>query len=162
VKYFTNDAWEVVSAGRPLTGGVSGYPILLRDTYSKGILFVLTIPDDFGNLYDYPAGALNVIRRAMSKDVGAYIEGPAKVALFPYDNKTLVVENFNDEAVSLRVVINNKVNTLHNLITGEQLKPTELPKTSSMSYRSRFMGYADGSTVFDLQLPAHSYMGLGY
>jgi hypothetical protein len=162
VKYFTNDAWEVVSAGRPLTGGVSGYPILLRDTYSKGILFVLTIPDDFGNLYDYPAGALNVIRRAMSKDVGAYIEGPAKVALFPYDNKTLVVENFNDEAVNLRVVINNKVNTLHNLITGEQLKPTELPKTSSMSYRSRFMGYADGSTVFDLQLPAHSYMGLGY
>jgi hypothetical protein len=162
VKYFTNDAWEVVSAGRPLTGGVSGYPILLRDTYSKGILFVLTIPDDFGNLYDYPAGALNVIRRAMSKDVGAYIEGPAKVALFPYDNKTLVVENFNDQAVSLRVVINNKVNTLHNLITGEQLKPAELPKTSGMPYRSRFMGYADGLTVFELQLPAHSYIGLGY
>jgi hypothetical protein len=162
VKYFTNDAWEVVSAGRPLTGGVSGYPILLRDTYSKGMLFVLTIPDDFGNLYDYPAGALNVVRRAMSKDVGAYIEGPAKVALFPYDNKTLVVENFNDEAVSLRVVINNKVNTLRNLITGEQLKPAELPKVSAMPYRSRFMGYADGSTVFDLQLPAHSYIGLGY
>ena len=162
VKYFTNDAWEVVSAGRPLTGGVSGYPILLRDTYSKGMLFVLTIPDDFGNLYDYPAGALNVIRRAMCKDVGAYIEGPAKVALFPYDNKTLVVENFNDEAVSLRVVINNKVNTLRNLITGEQLKPAELPKVSAMPYRSRFMGYADGSTVFDLQLPAHSYIGLGY
>ena len=162
VKYFTNDAWEVVSAGRPLTGGVSGYPILLRDTYSKGMLFVLTIPDDFGNLYDYPAGALNVIRRAMSKDAGAYIEGPAKVALFPYDNKTLVVENFNDEAVSLRVVINNKVNTLRNLITGEQLKPAELPKVSAMPYRSRFMGYADGSTVFDLQLPAHSYIGLGY
>jgi len=162
VKYFTNDAWEVVSAGRPLTGGVSGYPILLRDTYSKGMLFVLTIPDDFGNLYDYPAGALNVIRRAMSKDVGAYIEGPSKVALFPYDNKTLVVENFNDEAVSVRVVINNKVNTLRNLITGEQLKPAELAKTSGMPYRSRFMGYADGSTVFDLQLPAHSYIGLGY
>ena len=55
VKYFTNDAWEVVSAGRPLDGGVSGYPILLRDTYSKGTLYVLTIPDDFRNFYDYPA-----------------------------------------------------------------------------------------------------------
>lgn len=162
VKYFTNDAWEVVSAGRPLTGGVSGYPILLRDTYSKGMLFVLTIPDDFGNLYDYPAGALNVIRRAMSKDVGAYIEGPSKVALFPYDNKTLVVENFNDEAVSLRVVINNKVNGLRNLLTGEQLKPAALPKGPAMPFRNRFQGYADGATVFDLQLPAHSYIGLGY
>jgi hypothetical protein len=162
VKYFTNDAWEVVSAGRPLTGGVSGYPILLRDTYSKGMLFVLTIPDDFGNLYDYPAGALNVIRRAMSKDVGAYIEGPSKVALFPYDNKTMVVENFNDEAVSVRVVINGKVSVLRNLLTGEQLKAVELPKAVPTWGRNRFFGYPDGATVFDIELAAHSYIGLGY
>ena len=162
VKYFTNDAWEVISAGRPLTGGVSGYPILLRDTYSKGTLFVLTIPDDFGNLYDYPAPALNVIRRAMSKDVGAYIEGPSKVALFPYDNKTLVVENFNDNAVTLRVVINEKVKTLRNLITGEELQPANITPPQGMFGRNRFFGYADGATVFNLQLPPHSYIGLGY
>ena len=162
VKYFTNDAWEVVSAGRPLNGGVSGYPILLRDTYSKGILFVLTIPDDFGNLYDYPAGALNIIRRAMSKDVGAYIEGPSKVSLFPYDNKTLVVENFNDQAVSVRVVVNSKVGSLRNLLTGEQLKPASLPTPQGFFGRNRFYGYAEGATVFDVTLPAHSYVGLGY
>ena len=162
VKYFTNDAWEVVSAGRPLNGGVSGYPILLRDTYSKGILFVLTIPDDFGNLYDYPAGALNIIRRAMSKDVGAYIEGPSKVSLFPYDNKTLVVENFNDQAVSVRVVVNSKVVSLRNLLTGEQLKPASLPTPQGFFGRNRFYGYAEGATVFDVTLPAHSYVGLGY
>ena len=161
VKYFTNDAWEVVSAGRPLTGGVSGYPILLRDTYSKGMLFVLTIPDDYGNLYDYPAAALNVIRRAMSKDVGAYIEGPAKVALFPYDNKTLVVENFNDEAVSVNVVVNQKVGSLRNLLTGENYQPKE-QQPSTMRWRNRFIGYPDGATVFSIQLPAHSYIGLGY
>lgn len=162
VKYFTNDAWEVISAGRPLNGGVSGYPILLRDTYSKGILFVLTIPDDFGNLYDYPAPALNIIRKAMSKDVGAYIEGPSKVALFPYDNKTLVVENFNDNPVSLRVVVNAKVNSLRNLLTDEQLKPAEKTQPQGMFFRNRFIGYDDGQTVFDVQLPAHSYIGLGY
>ena len=162
VKYFTNDAWEVVSAGRPLTGGVSGYPILLRDTYSKGMLFVLTIPDDFGNLYDYPAEALNVIRRTMSKDVGAYIEGPAKVALFPYDNKTLVVENFNDEAVTVAVVINSKVNSLRNLLTGETFQPkAESQRTSNRYARGRFFSH-DGATVFELKLPAHSYIGLGY
>ncbi|MBO4718446.1 MAG: hypothetical protein J5658_01100 [Prevotella sp.] len=161
VKYFTNDAWEVVSAGRPLNGGVSGYPILLRDTYSNGMLFVLTIPDDFGNLYDYPAAALNVIRRAMSKDIGAYIEGPAKVALFPYDNKTLVVENFNDEAVSVNVVINEKVGSLRNLLTGDSYQPKEQQPTT-MRWRSRFSGYHDGAAVFSIQLPAHSYIGLGY
>ena len=155
VKYFTNDAWEVVSAGRPLTGGVSGYPILLRDTYSKGMLFVLTIPDDFGNLYDYPAGALNIIRRAMSKDTGVYIEGPSKVALFPYDNKTIVVENFNDEAVNLRVVVNGKVKTLRNLLTNDKLTPADV-----RSMNNRFFGYTDGQTVFDIKLAAHSYVGL--
>lgn len=162
VKYFTNDAWEVISAGRPLNGGVSGYPILLRDTYSKGTLFVLTIPDDYGNLYDFPAGALNVIRRAMSKDIGAYIEGPSKVALFPYDNKTLVVENFNDEAVNVKVVICTKVSAMRNLLTGKEMKPAQLPKMPKMWGRNLFFGYPDDSTVFDVKLPAHSYIGLGY
>ena len=161
VKYFTNDAWEVISAGRPLTGGVSGYPILLRDTYSKGMLFVLTIPDDYGNLYDYPAAALNVIRRAMSKDIGAYIEGPSKVALFPYDNRTLVVENFNDEAVSLNVVVNEKVSNLLNLLTGEIYYPKEQPPVPRWG-RNRFIGYAEDSSIFEISLPAHSYIGLSY
>ena len=162
VKYYTNDAWEVVSAGRPLNGGVSGYPILVRDSYSNGRLFVLTIPDDYANLYDFPAGALNVIRRAMSKDVGVYIEGPSKVALFPYDNKTLVVENFNDKPVNVKVVVCSKVAAARNLLTGEQLLPTVQPKLPPMWGRNRFFGYPDGSTVFELKLPAHSYIGLGY
>ena len=162
VKYFTNDAWEVVSAGRPLNGGVSGYPILLRDTYSKGMLFVLTIPDDYGNLYDFPAGALNIIRRAMSKDIGVYIEGPSKVSLFPYDNKTMVVENFNDEAVSIRVVVCAKVGSIRNLLTGTKYSPAAIPAMPPMWGRNRFFGYPDGSTVFDINIPAHSYVGLGY
>ena len=161
VKYFTNDAWEVVSAGRPLTGGVSGYPILLRDTYSKGMLFVLTIPDDFGNLYDYPAGALNVIRRTLSKDMGAYIEGPAKVAMFPYDNRTLVVENFNDEAISVNVVVGEQVGSLRNLLTGESYSPQPQQPAPRWGY-NRFFGYPEGATVFNIQLPAHSYIGLAY
>ncbi|MCR4603186.1 MAG: hypothetical protein K5683_06615 [Prevotella sp.] len=161
VKYFTNDAWEVISAGRPLNGGVSGYPILLRDTYSKGMLFVLTIPDDFGNLYDYPTGVLNVIRRVMSKDAGIYFEGPAKVALFPYDNRTMVLENFNDQPVTLRVFINTKVNTLRNLLTGQQLKPVDSSSIRRMG-NTRFLGNQDQQSAFDLQLAAHSYIGLGY
>lgn len=78
VQYYTNDAWEVVSAARPLTGGVSGYPILLRAPYAAGNLYVLTIPDDMGNLYDFPAKALNEIRRIMSRDMDIYLEAPPK------------------------------------------------------------------------------------
>ena len=97
----------------------------------------------------------------MSKDIGAYIEGPAKVALFPYDNRTLVIENFNDEAVTLNVVINEKINNLRNLLTKEIYNPKEQPPVSRWG-RNRFIGYAEDATIFEIKLPAHSYIGLGY
>lgn len=152
VKYYTNDTWEMVSAGRPLTGGVSGYPILLFGDYSKGRLFVLTIPDDFGNLYDYPEGALNVIRAAMSKDVGYYLEAPSKVSLFPYDNGTFVVENFNDEAVDVKVIFGEDAQALQNLEKEEILTPD----TATHRPASRYVG-GKPSSAFSVRIPAHSY-----
>lgn len=71
VRYQTNDAWDILSAGRPLQKGVSGYPMLLRAPYSKGNLYVMTIPDDYGNLYDLPEGVLNAYRRVLSQDLGS-------------------------------------------------------------------------------------------
>lgn len=152
VKYFTNDAWEVISAGRPLTGGVSGYPIMLRNSYSNGTLYVLTIPDDFGNLYDFPEGALNVIRALTSKDVGYYIEGPAKVALFPYDNGTFIVENFNDVAVDIKVAMNEKTDKIVNIVSGEETTPEPTPET-----RGWRRNPAAAASRFKVNLPAHSY-----
>ncbi|MCD8183489.1 MAG: hypothetical protein LUE99_10795 [Bacteroides sp.] len=156
VLYQTNDCWEIVSAGRPLTGGVSGYPIVLRAPFSTGNMYVLTIPDDMGNLYDYPAAALNEIRRLMSKDLGIYIEGPSKVGLFTYDNQTLVVENFNDEPVEIRIVIDEKkASKLTNLLGGEVLTPVETlsPEKRDPSVRQN---------AFRLSLLPHSYKGFRY
>ena len=131
VRYWTNDSWEVVSAGRPLTGGVSGWPIFHRATYSNGTLYVLTIPDDFGNLYDYPAGALNTIRRLMSNGLDLYLEGPSKVSVFLYDNRTVIVENFNDEPVDVRLVGNAGPLKLTDLETGESADPAMTLKPHS-------------------------------
>ena len=91
IQYLTNDSWEVISAGRPLSGGVSGYPFLHRAKYSNGSLYVVAIPDDFGNLYDLPAPVLNELRRVAGADFGLRLEGPAKVSLFLYDNQTAIV-----------------------------------------------------------------------
>ena len=125
VRYRTNDSWEVVSAGRPLTGGVSGWPILHRAIYSQGTLFVVTIPDDFGNLYDYPEGVLNEIRKYMSKDLDLYLEGPSKVSVFMYDNNTVIVENFNDEPVNVSLVGKPGMKQLTDLKTGAVVKMTD-------------------------------------
>ncbi len=119
VQYLTNDSWEVISAGRPLTAGVSGWPILHRAAYSEGTMYLLTVPDDFGNLYDFPAGVLNEIRRTLSKDLDLYLEGPSKVSVFLYDNNTVVVENFNDTPVDVKLVGNGALKALTDLKSGE-------------------------------------------
>ncbi len=108
IGYYTNDTWEIVSAGNPLTGGTSGWPILHRGKYSKGNIYVLTIPDDYSDLYHFPEGALNQIRTVLGRDLKARLEGPAKVSLFVYDNDKVIVESFLDEPVSVKVVVGDR------------------------------------------------------
>ncbi len=158
VLYYTNDSWEVVSAGRPLSGGVSGYTILHRAIYSKGNLYVLTIPDDFGQLYDYPQGALKEIRRTLSKDLDAYLDAPSKVSLFLYDNKTLVVENFNDEPVEISIMMNEKQMQIKDLLTGETINAI-VPKVPQDRWARR---YFSSDNAFKLTLKPHSYRAFSY
>lgn len=158
VLYYTNDSWELISAGRPLAGGVSGYPILHRAIYSKGNLYVLTIPDDFGQLYDYPRETLKEIRRVLSKDLDAYLDAPSKVSLFMYDNKTMVVENFNDEPVEISIMMSDKQMHIKDLLTGEVIKAI-VPMVPNNSWSRRNMN-TDNS--FKLVLKPHSYRAFAY
>ena len=152
IKYLTNDSWEVISAGRPLTGGVSGYPVLHKAKYSEGYLYVLAVPDDFGNLYDFPAPVLNELRRILSRDLDLYLEGPAKVSLFLYDNKTVIVENFNDTPVEVRLVGSPELKAFTDLESGAVTPAVRTPG----GYRRD----PQGGAAFTL--PAHSYRAFRY
>lgn len=154
VQYQTNDAWEIVSAGRPLTNGVSGYPMLLRTKYSKGNLFVITIPDDFGNLYDLPEGVLNVFRQVLSKDLGMYIEGPAKVSLFVYDNNTFILESFLDDPTTIQLVSTVDISHLTDIANGVKIE--KLPKPTR-GFFSRRMKNSEKTYKFRITLMPHSY-----
>ena len=150
IRYLTNDSWEVISAGRPLTGGVSGFPLLHKALYSGGYLYVLAVPDDPGQLYDLPEGVLNELRRIVSRDLDLYLQGPSKVSLFLYDNKTVVVENFNDTPVEVALVGDGSLTGFTDLESGEkpQVAVTE----------GRFASY----TQLFLTLPPHSYRAFRY
>ena len=155
VRYLTNDSWEVVSAGRPLTGGVSGFPILHKAKYLDAYLYVLTIPDDMGQLYDYPVGALTEIRRVMSQDLDFYLDGPSKVSLFLYDNHTLIVENFNDEPVEVKLVCEPD--------RFKRLKSLEDMTTVEGKLEDYYVGWhKKNATKFTVSLKPHSYMAFSY
>ena len=155
VRYQTNDAWEMVGAGRPLTGGVSGYPMLLRAPYSKGNLYVMTIPDDFGNLYDLPTGVLNSFRQVLSKDLDIRIDAPARVSLFLYDNDTFIVESFLDDPVEIKINAREGIDRITDMLSGaviEKPPADNAPRPFWFSFRAD-----DKNNVFTVTLPPHSY-----
>lgn len=121
VRYFTNDAWDVISAGRPLNGGTNGFPLMLRGSYAKGNLYVLSIPWDYSDIYELPAGVLDRIRAIMCKDLKVRLEGPAKVSLFIYDNDTFIVESFLDTPVDVKVVSGMEYAGIEDLVNGGRI-----------------------------------------
>jgi hypothetical protein len=150
IRYLTNDSWEVISAGRPLTGGVSGFPLLHKAKYSGGYLYVLAVPDDPGQLYDLPEGVLNELRRIAGRDMDLYLKGPSKVSLFLYDNKTAIVENFNDTPVDVRLIGDGSLTRFTDLESGEGLRVNVTD------------GRWGSTTDISLTLPPHSYRAFSY
>ena len=123
INYLTNDSWEEISA----IEGTEGWPILLRAKYSKANLYVLTIPDNYSDLYQYPVNVLNRIRTVVTQDFNVKLEGPSQVSLFYYDNGTFIVESFLPEPVAVKIIAEKPISFLEDLITGESLKSNLVP-----------------------------------
>ena len=67
---------------------------------------MFTIPNNFADLYRLPASILDHYRRWPVRILPARLaDGASKVALYEYDNGTVVVESFNDAAVSVQVSV---------------------------------------------------------
>ncbi|HEU4654313.1 MAG TPA: hypothetical protein VFS47_10015 [Steroidobacteraceae bacterium] len=121
IGYKTNDSWELVSA----VDGDNGWPLLHDADYIDGQLQVLTIPENFADLYHYPEPVLNAIRRIITKHLPVQLEAPSKVSLFLYDNGTFIVENFRDEEVKAGVSLGLKANQIQDIASGEKIGTNE-------------------------------------
>jgi hypothetical protein len=120
ITYRTNDSWELVSA----IDGDNGWPILHDADYLDGQLQVLTIPENFSDLSNYPQPVLDAIRRVVAAALPVKLEAPGKVSLFVYDNDTFIVHNFRDEPVAAGVTLRADVTGLTDLGSGEKVAVT--------------------------------------
>src|SRR3972149_702673 len=111
IGYITNDAWEIVTA---LSAG-NGYPLFMSADYDKGVLYVLTIPDNFADLYSLPAEVLTQIKEVLMKNLYVSVEAPSGVSLFVYDNDTFIVESFLPHVVEVKIVLGKSVTGLRDL-----------------------------------------------
>ncbi len=163
IRPFTNDSWSVTSG----SAGGTTYPVIVRDAYSKGTLYVLAVPDNPADLYNLPESVLTAIRTTLGQDQAVRMQaGPARVALFPYDNHTFIVENYASDAADVTVSVAGTVASLHDLVSNTTVSPAPAPAGRGFG-RGGFGGRGRGGaavpprTTFALHVLPHSYLVLG-
>jgi hypothetical protein len=152
VEFMTNDAWPMVR----LTADGSGAPLLFQDHYGKGLLYVLTIPENPADLYALPEPVLNGLRRYLLRGMPVQFDAPSHVSLFPYDNNTFVAESFLDAPTTVTVTLAGTGRKLRNLATGETVTG-EAP--APMHTPFGVFRVRTPETVFKIPLPPHSFAG---
>ena len=114
-------------------------------------LYVLTIPENFGDLYNLPASVLTQFKSVLSRDLFVRVGGPAQVSLFAYDNGTFIVESFLPDETDVKVAVAGGFTKIRNLVTGTVT-------TGEMeAQRSGRFGGGDSRMTFTVHLPPHSY-----
>jgi hypothetical protein len=145
MNYLTNDSWEVVSG----VSRTTGHPIFHVSAYGNGQFYVLTIPDNFDDLYKMPVDVWSTIRAVLMTDLDVRVDGPAQVMLFEYDNDTFIVESFLTEPVTVQVVVDETTQALRDLESRVVLE-------GKQNILDR-QGQSTGEVSFDVTLPPHSY-----
>jgi hypothetical protein len=148
IDFLTNDSWALV---RALAAG-RGYPLLFMNRYSKGILYVWTIPDNFNDLYRLPVSVTSGLKNYLMRGFPERLDGPAQVALFAYDNDSFIVESYLPTETSARITLPGNTAKLRNIVTGEILTGEVWTPPAR-----RRQAASDPRIFFNLQLPPHSY-----
>lgn len=148
ISYLTNDSWEMASG----LDGPNGWPIVHEADYSKGKFYVLTIPENFADLYNLPAEVLNTIRKVLGSQMKVQIEGPGNVSLYVYDNNTCIVESFLPQPVEIRIVTTKPYTKLTDLQSNEII-----PGTARNPQTFWFEPKNNGSNAFTVTIKPHSF-----
>jgi hypothetical protein len=148
IDFLTNEAWSLVRA----EANGNAFPILLMDRYSKGVLYILTIPDNFNDLYALPSEVTGAIRNYLMRGFPIRLDGPSQVALFAYDNQNFVAESYLPGEVDVKVFVAGDYRHLKNLVTGEIVSGQTIPA------RRWFQQDVDARKVsYTIHLLPHSY-----
>ncbi|MBN2181608.1 MAG: hypothetical protein JW715_06820 [Sedimentisphaerales bacterium] len=154
IMYLTNDSWEEVTCS---VSGI-GYPILHSAGYANGSLYVMTIPENFGDLYNLPDELLTRYKELLNSDVYVRVEGPTHVSIFVYDNGTFIVESFLSEPVDVVIVVTKQIGGLRDLLSDEFLAADSggAPAGGRRMMTGR-RGPGRTGTRFNTQIMPHSY-----
>ena len=131
-----------------------GYPILLMDVYGKAGRLFVGHSDNQRHLYEFPDRVNARLKDVIMKGFPVRLDGPSQVALFAYDNDTLVVESYRPDALKVKVSALGTAKDLRDLSTGDVIEPLK-----DTQKRSRWEPPAEERTAFEVEIDPHSFRG---
>ena len=114
IDFAVNDVWELAAG----YGTDNNFPIILRTNYGEGRLAMVTVPDNYGDLYNYPTPVLDAIRRLSKTTMDVWFEGNSRIQLFAYDNQTFILRSDNDHSDRITVHVKPGAKKITELIHG--------------------------------------------
>jgi hypothetical protein len=159
IHFYTNDSWPIIRG----VASAKGFPIMLMNRYSNGIIYLLTVPENIGDLYNFPQALTSQIKRYLQRDFPVRIEAPPQVALFAYDNNSFVVESYLPAETKVTVSVAGVGLQLHDLSRGTVVQATPEPVLSGdEEMRRRYQRYMEPPrTNFTITVEPHSYLAFG-
>lgn len=149
LEYPTNDVWTTIA-------GISednNFPILAASKYGKGTMHVLTIPDDFSDLYYFPKEVLKPIRDSFCEDMFVSIDSESKVGIFAYDNDTFIVQSFLSHNTNVDLLIKKSGVKLQKLD-----KKYKYTKSDELDIKNIVEGMdSNGNTLFTIKIKAGTF-----
>ncbi len=115
LEFHTNDTWELIAG----LGEDNNFPILLKTLYGKGRLYILTIPEDYGDVYYYPRRILLPIREIFSEDLPILLDSFSKVALFMYSNDCFILHSFQPWYGDIKLKLKKGYSSIKDLVSGQ-------------------------------------------
>jgi hypothetical protein len=150
IRFYTNDSWGIIRG----VAAAKGFPMVLMNRYSKGTLYLWTIPENFGDLYNLPQPMLTRTKDYLFADAPVRLDAPPQVALFTYDNGAFIVENYRDEPVQVRVSVAGTPSVLREITQNMRL-PT-VPERSASDNFSQGRALPPRRSI-TLAIPPHSF-----
>ena len=80
-------------------------PVMTEDYYGDGFLYILNIPDNFGDLYKLPKDAVGAIAKNFARKGKMFLSVNPKFNLYLYDNDTFGVFSFSEFKEPAEIVI---------------------------------------------------------
>ncbi|MBO4407431.1 MAG: hypothetical protein J5849_06990 [Clostridia bacterium] len=124
LNYKTNATWTDVL----LHVNDFSTPVMTEDYYGDGFLYILNIPDNFGDLYKLPKDVVGAIAKNFARKGKLFLSVPPKCNLFLYDNDTFGIFSYSEFKEPAEIVLlGDDVEGFEDLETGMKItKPVRI------------------------------------